>query len=137
MKLTKVIEQHVLTDPEWRQAYEEAELRRQSARMLARARREQGISQAELAERCGTAQAVISRIERGVFSPSLDTLSRVAAGLGMRPVINFEPVPEKTLASGVIPKGSSKAAAAGTPRPGKATPTKAAKPKPPRGPQHR
>jgi transcriptional regulator with XRE-family HTH domain len=90
MKLSEFIDQEVLSDPEWRAAYEESELRRESARMLAKARREQGISQAQLAERCGTDQAVISRIERGVVSPSLDTLWRVAAGLGMRPVLSFK-----------------------------------------------
>ena len=90
MKLSEFIDQEVLSDPAWRAAYEESELRRESARMLARARREQGISQAQLAERCGTDQAVISRIERGVVSPSLDTLWRVAAGLGMRPVLSFK-----------------------------------------------
>lgn len=90
MKLGEFIDQEVLTDPEWRGAYEASELRRESARMLAKARREQGISQAQLAERCGTDQAVISRIERGVVSPSLETLWRVAAGLGLRPVLSFE-----------------------------------------------
>ena len=90
MKLNEFIEQEVLTDPEWREAYDTSELRRQSARMLARARLEQKLSQAELAERCQTDQAVISRIERGVVSPSLDTLSRLAKGLGLRPVLHFE-----------------------------------------------
>jgi transcriptional regulator with XRE-family HTH domain len=58
--------------------------------MLARARLEQNLSQAELAERCQTDQAVISRIDSGVVSPSLDTLSRLAKGLGLRPVLHFE-----------------------------------------------
>jgi transcriptional regulator with XRE-family HTH domain len=90
MKLNEFIEQDVLIDPEWRAAYEASQLRRESARMLARARLEQNVSQAELAERCQTDQAVISRIERGVVSPSLDTLSRLAKGLGLRPVLHFE-----------------------------------------------
>jgi transcriptional regulator with XRE-family HTH domain len=90
MKLNEYIDQGVLTDPEWRAAYEPSQLRRETARMLARARLEQRLSQAELAERCQTDQAVISRIERGVVSPSLDTLSRLAKGLGLRPVLYFE-----------------------------------------------
>jgi hypothetical protein len=69
MKLSEFIDEHVLTNPEWRDAYDESELRRESARMLARERREQGISQAQLAERCGTDQAVISRIEAWSCEP--------------------------------------------------------------------
>jgi transcriptional regulator with XRE-family HTH domain len=83
--------------------------------MLARARREQGISQAELAERCGTDQAVISRIERGVVSPSLDTLWRVAAGLGMRPVLRFEAISEPTR-SGTRSAGAARATARVVPK---------------------
>jgi transcriptional regulator with XRE-family HTH domain len=104
MKLSEFIDEHVLTDPEWRDAYDESELRRESGRMLARARREQGISQAQLAGRCGTDQAVISRIERGVVSPSLDTLWRVSAGLGMRPVLRFEAMSEPGKTGRRVPK---------------------------------
>ncbi len=65
---------------------------------MVRARKEAGLTQAELAARAGTAQAVISRIERGTMSPTLDTLTRIAKGLGMRPVVAFEPldVPRQT-----------------------------------------
>lgn len=92
MRLDTFIKQYVMSDPEWRVAYEEADATREAARALARARREAGLSQAELAELSGTAQAVISRIECGVVSPSLDTLSKIAKGLGMRPVIALEPL---------------------------------------------
>lgn len=37
---------------------------------------------------------MISRIERGVVSPSLDTLSRTAKGLGMCPLITLRPIHE-------------------------------------------
>lgn len=104
LKLSEFIDSHVRTGPEWAEAYDESELRRQSARMLARARREQGISQAQLAERCGTDQAVISRIERGVVSPSLDTLWRVSAGLGLRPVLRLEAMPEPAATERRIPQ---------------------------------
>lgn len=92
MKLEDFIAEHVMTDPECRVAYEEADATREAARALARARRDAGLSQTELAVRSGTAQAVISRIERGTVSPSLDTLSKIAKGLGMRPVIALEPI---------------------------------------------
>lgn len=90
MRLTEFIEKNVLADPEWKEAFEEADATRAAARAIARARLAAGLSQAELADRAGTAQAVISRIERGVVSPSLDTFAKIARGLGMRPVVALE-----------------------------------------------
>jgi len=94
MELNEFIRKHVMSDPEWREAYEEADAAREGARALARARREAGLSQAALAERVGTDQAVISRIECGTVSPTLAMLTRIARGLDMRPIIAFEPVPD-------------------------------------------
>jgi len=92
MDLQEFIETYVMTDPEWREAHEAADATREGARAVVRARKEAGLTQAELAARAGTAQAVISRIERGTMSPTLDTLTRIAKGLGMRPVVAFEPL---------------------------------------------
>jgi len=90
MELKRFVQRYVMTDPEWRQAYEEADATREAACALARARREAGLSQAALAKKIGTGQAVISRIENGTMSPTLDMVSRLARGLGIRPVIAFE-----------------------------------------------
>ncbi|MBI4730065.1 MAG: helix-turn-helix transcriptional regulator [Acidobacteria bacterium] len=90
MELKRFVERYVMTDPEWRRAYEEADATREAARALARARREAGLSQAALAKKVGTGQAVISRIENGTMSPTLDMVSRLARGLSLRPVIAFE-----------------------------------------------
>lgn len=46
------------------------------------ARKEQGITQAELAKRCGTQKTHISRMESGNYNPSLDFLIKIAKGLG-------------------------------------------------------
>lgn len=53
-------------------------------------RRQNNLGQAELAERVGTEQPAISRIERDVVSPSLDTLHRLFEAMGLTFVI--EPV---------------------------------------------
>lgn len=45
-------------------------------------REKHGLTQAELAERCGIDQADISRIERGSTSPTARTLQRIADALG-------------------------------------------------------
>ena len=43
-----------------------------------------GLTQAELAEKCGVDQGDISRIERGSVSPTARTLQRIAEALGAR-----------------------------------------------------
>ena len=44
-------------------------------------REKQGLTQAQLAERCGMDQGDISRIERGSTSPTAKTLQRIAEAL--------------------------------------------------------
>ncbi len=44
-------------------------------------RNNHGLTQAQLAERCGMSQADISRIERGSTSPTARTLQRIADAL--------------------------------------------------------
>ncbi len=44
-----------------------------------------GLSQEALAERCGLHSTYISLLERGLNSPSLDAISALADGLGVRP----------------------------------------------------
>lgn len=44
-------------------------------------REKHGLTQAQLAERCGIDQADISRIERGASSPTSRSLQRIAAAL--------------------------------------------------------
>jgi len=91
LKLIEFIDTHVANDPEWQQAYLEADATREAGRALVRARLAAGLTQQELALRSATAQAVISRIERGTVSPSLDTFGKIAKGLGMILVIGLEP----------------------------------------------
>jgi transcriptional regulator with XRE-family HTH domain len=43
-----------------------------------------GFTQAQLAERAGMATQAVSRIERGERSPTLETVDRLAAALGVR-----------------------------------------------------
>lgn len=49
---------------------------------VVRLRREAGLTQTELAERAGTTQAAISRLENGLRLPPYDTLDRIASELG-------------------------------------------------------
>jgi transcriptional regulator with XRE-family HTH domain len=62
-----------------------------AAVLLREARARQGISQRRLALRAGTSQDAISRIERGVESPTLDRLGHLLMMLGER--LDLNPVP--------------------------------------------
>ena len=61
-----------------------------AAKALYAARAKLGISQSELASRCGIDQSDISKIERGAYNPSVNTLSRIADAMGMKLKIGFE-----------------------------------------------
>lgn len=50
--------------------------------LIREARLRHGLDQAELARRAGTAQPAISRIERDVVSPTLETLNRLLEAMG-------------------------------------------------------
>ena len=50
------------------------------------------LTQKELSEITGINQADISKLENGNANPSLKTLERLAAGLGMRVKVEFVPV---------------------------------------------
>lgn len=50
---------------------------------LRAARKMSGLTQTQLSERTGLDQAVISRMERGRHRPRIDTLRRMASGLGL------------------------------------------------------
>jgi transcriptional regulator with XRE-family HTH domain len=66
---------------------------RQNASVLLReARVRQGISQRRLALRAGTSQDAISRIERGVESPTIERLTKLLFVLGERLELNTVPL---------------------------------------------
>jgi transcriptional regulator with XRE-family HTH domain len=62
--------------------------------LLREARKRHGVSQRELALRARTSQDAISRIERGVESPTLERLSHLLMLLGERLVLDSEPLVE-------------------------------------------
>lgn len=56
---------------------------------LAEARREAGLTQAEVAQRMRTSQAAVARMERGRVKPSWSSIERYARAVGRRPVIQL------------------------------------------------
>lgn len=75
------------------------------------ARRRAGFSQRQLAEKMGSAQAVISKIENGRDSPKLETVDSVVRALGLRSIDALRAIRTSTemLARGVRPKKYGKA----------------------------
>lgn len=60
--------------------------------LLRDARRRHGLTQRQLAMRARTSQAAISRIERGVVSPTVDTLAELLWLMNERLELDTEPV---------------------------------------------
>jgi ribosome-binding protein aMBF1 (putative translation factor) len=63
----------------------------QIAERVAERRGAMGLSQRELAERCGTTQSAIARLERGGRPPRIDTLLRIAEALQCELVVELVP----------------------------------------------
>ena len=78
-----------LKDPEFRAEWEALEPERQIIRAIIEGREEKHMTQKQLAEATGIAQADISRLESGTANPSLHTLKRLAAGMGMVLKVEF------------------------------------------------
>ena len=66
-----------------RKAAEDKAWEEYNAQILLDARKNAGITQQELAERIGANKGYISRIERGLIIPSVATLYRIAAAMGL------------------------------------------------------
>ncbi|WP_412025466.1 MULTISPECIES: helix-turn-helix domain-containing protein [Burkholderia] len=94
MATYKALRERALADPAVRAEYDR--LNREEFALLdamLAARREAGLSQADVAERMGTKAPAVTRLERalatGQHSPSIDTLRKYAAACGKKLVISF------------------------------------------------
>lgn len=77
-------------DPEFQKEFEAVRPEFRLARQLIEARAKAGLSQRDLAERMGTSQPTVARLEGG-HKPSLKTLERYANALGMEVDIRLVP----------------------------------------------
>ncbi|WP_342611720.1 helix-turn-helix transcriptional regulator [Burkholderia ambifaria] len=94
MATYKELRERALSNPDVRAEYER--LNREELALLdvmLAARRDAGLSQADVAERMGTKAPAVTRLERalatGQHSPSIDTLRKYAAACGKKLVITF------------------------------------------------
>ena len=81
-----------LKDPEFKEEWDALEPEFQVIRAILKEKKKKNITQKELAELTGIAQADISRMENGNANPSLQTLKRLAAGLGTAVKVDFVPL---------------------------------------------
>ena len=78
-----------MEDPTFAAEYEAQRPEYEAIRAVIAARLACNMTQKELAEKTGIRQSNISRVENGSASPTIDTLARIAAGLGKQLKIDF------------------------------------------------
>jgi len=83
------VRSHRLASPTAREGYWQAQRAYFIGWEVRRLREAEGLSQRQLAERMGTTQSVIARLEAGGVEPSIKTLDRVALALGVGLDITF------------------------------------------------
>lgn len=78
-----------LSDSAFRREWEDQAQEREVSRRIVEARMQEGLSQQDLARRCGMQPANLSRLENGNGNPSVATLEKIAHGLGRKLDIRF------------------------------------------------
>lgn len=78
-----------MEDHQFRAEWEALQPERAIMQAMIDARKDSGLTQRQLAEKTGINQADISRMENGTGNPSIKTLQRLAAGMGMKVKIEF------------------------------------------------
>lgn len=79
---SEVLTRKILKDPEVKRLYDEMEAEYQVISAIIGKRLEKKMSQKQLADKMGTKQSAISRLESGNSNPSINYLSKVAKALG-------------------------------------------------------
>ncbi len=95
MKKGRSLQNHIsekMQDPAFKAAWAELDPEFELPEMIIKAREEAGLTQEELAERIGTKQPALSRLERGGYKKvKIETLMKIAHALNMRLTISFQP----------------------------------------------
>ena len=84
-----------MKDPAFKEEWDALEPEFSIMQAMIDARKASGLTQKQLSERTGIAQADISKLESGNANPSLKTLQRLAAGMGMKVKVEFLPVAQR------------------------------------------
>ena len=90
MKTLQDIKRELLTSPATQAAYEAQAPEFDMARELIAARSRAGLTQSDVAQRMGTTQSTVARLEGGKAAPSLRSVQRYAQAVGARAVVRLE-----------------------------------------------
>ena len=90
MKTLKTLKAALLAQPQTRAEYEALAEEFDMARELIAARGRAGLTQGEVAQRMGTTQSAVARLESGKRMPSLRTVQRYASAIGARARVRLE-----------------------------------------------
>jgi len=90
MKSYKNIKKQLLKNREVKKSYDELEGEFNVVRLIIKKRIETGITQAELAQKIGTKQSAISRLESGEYNPTLSFLCKITEALGSQICISIK-----------------------------------------------
>jgi ribosome-binding protein aMBF1 (putative translation factor) len=85
------LREELLIDPEVKAEYERLGPIFAVVGEMIEARRQAGLTQAEIAERMGTSQSVVARLENARHMPTFDMVARYAAAIGRRVDIHLVP----------------------------------------------
>lgn len=84
------LEKELLADPKTRKEYDKLAPRYAIISALISARTEKGLTQKELAQKIGTKQSAIARLESGNVNPSLEFLQKIAQVMGYQLTIQLK-----------------------------------------------
>ncbi len=79
--LSEIMDERTAKNPDFPRLVDEAEVRRQIARRLAKKRERRGLSQTVVAAKMGTSASVVSKLEAGC-DVKVSTLQRYYAAIG-------------------------------------------------------
>ena len=79
-----------LEDPLFKNEWENNSVEREVMKQIVEARIAKGMTQQDLAKKCGMKASNLCRLENGNGNPSIATLNKIAQGLDMKHRISFE-----------------------------------------------
>ena len=89
MSKWRELEKELLSDPAVKEEYDKLAPRYAVISHLISARLQKGLTQKEIAEKLGTRQSAIARLESGNINPSLDLLQKLAQIMGYKLTIHL------------------------------------------------
>ncbi|HMN92714.1 MAG TPA: helix-turn-helix domain-containing protein [Hydrogenophaga sp.] len=92
MKTLNRLKTELLKNPQTRAEYDALAGEFETARELIAARTQAGLTQSDVAQRMGTTQSVIARLESGKRASTMRTVRRYTQSVGARAVVRIEPL---------------------------------------------